>query len=261
MPGMNNDNPFKGKTQLDTREKSSSSEIAQFLKRVDQLPQTQVQSKGRLLFAIDATASRQPTWDTACHIQSGMFSSTQSLGGIQTQLCYYKGFREFFASPWISSTTQLQSLMSSVGCAAGHTQIYRVLEHGLKEHNKQAINALVFIGDTIEESADTLCELAGQFGLRKIPLFIFHETLQGTNSHPFSMPTPSHLSDREVKQIFQQMAKLSGGAYCPFNLNSAETLSKLLNAVAVYASGGKKALTALQKQSPREVLVLLEQLK
>lgn len=204
--------------------KSSNGDIQAFLDKVKQLP-AQTGSTGRLIFAVDATASRQPTWDMACGIQGEMFAATKDLGGINTQLCYYRGFQEFHASPWFKTSQQLLAHMHKVSCLGGHTQIAKVLQHTLDETQRNKVNALVFIGDACEETADKLANLAGQLGLRGLPIFIFHE---GGN--------PS------VANIFQQLAKLSGGAYLPFNMNSAHALSALLGAIAIYASGGLKAL-------------------
>ncbi len=179
----------------------------------------------RLVFAMDATASRQPTWDTACHLQQQMFDATQGLSALAVQLCYYRGFREFYASPWLSDGQQLAQSMRQVHCEGGHTQIARLLRHSLKEHQEQPVRAAVFIGDAMEEQADTLCQLAGECGLRRLPLFIFQEGRQPA-----------------VQRTFQSMARLSGGAWARFDIHSARTLSELLSAVARFASGGRAAL-------------------
>ena len=50
------------------------SEVDAFLKRVAATPAPRPEGgRGRLMFAMDATASREPTWDTACHLQGEMF--------------------------------------------------------------------------------------------------------------------------------------------------------------------------------------------
>ncbi|MGZ6009827.1 MAG: VWA domain-containing protein, partial [Rhizomicrobium sp.] len=59
---------------------SSARDIDAFLKRAAKLP-TIAQTKGRLIFAIDATMSRQPTWNRATQIQSDMFDVAHSIGG------------------------------------------------------------------------------------------------------------------------------------------------------------------------------------
>jgi hypothetical protein len=205
---------------------SSRSEVDHFLRQVAATPSTKrAASGGRLIFAMDATASREPTWDTACQIQSEMFSETASLGGLSLQLCYYRGFREFHASEWVDNSASLVPLMTSVFCLGGHTQIERVLRHALAEQKRRKLDALVFVGDCMEEDADKLCALAGELGLLGVPIFLFHEGLDGG-----------------AGRIFQQLARLSRGAYCRFDSGSAEQLKALLSAVAVYAAGGRRAL-------------------
>src|SRR5690606_14248271 len=88
---------------------------------------------GRLLFAIDATASREPTWDIACQIQAEMFRETDGLGGLAVQLAFYRGFGELKATGWLDSADALIARMVKVRCLAGRTQIARMLRHALKE--------------------------------------------------------------------------------------------------------------------------------
>ena len=107
--------------KLPTR-RSSKGEIDAFLKKSRDITEFQ-QRQPRLLFAIDATASRQPTWDTACQQQQAMFLAASSTTSLRVQLCYYRGFNEFYASPWLDSSEQLASTMGRVYCEGGHTQI------------------------------------------------------------------------------------------------------------------------------------------
>ncbi len=220
--------------------RASSTEVAQFLQKSRAITEF-VERRPRLLFAIDATASRQPTWDSACHLQQEMFRATRSVAQLAVQLCYYRGFREFRASKWLTDTEALAGLMGRVRCEGGHTQIGRLLRHAKKEHSKTPIRALVFIGDAIEESPDTLCDLAGQCGMVKLPLFLFQE-----GRH------------KRVESTFRSMARLSGGAYARFDANSAAALSELLGAVASFAAGG---CAALEKQGNKSAKLLLQQLK
>ena len=220
--------------------RSSAGEIDQFLQKSKAIAQV-VERQPRLMFAIDATASRQPTWDSACHLQREMFKATSSIATLAVQLCYYRGFNEFFASRWLSDGEQLGQLMGRVYCEGGHTQIARLLRHALKEQRKSKVRALVFIGDAMEENPDTLCDLAGQCGLLQLPLFLFQE---GNN--------------RQVQKTFRNMARLSDGAYARFDTHSAHTLAALLGAVARYAAGGR---AALEKHTSDSAKLLLEQLK
>jgi hypothetical protein len=204
--------------------RSSSTEIARFLQQSKSIAEF-VERQPRLLFAIDATASRQPTWDTASHLQQEMFRATSGVAQLAVQLCYYRGFHEFHASPWLTDSKALSQSMARVRCEGGHTQIARLLRHALKEHAQAQVRAVVFIGDALEENPDQLCDLAGQCGLLSLPLFLFQEG-----------------RDRTVQNTFSSMARLSGGACAHFDTSSAGTLASLLGAVASFAAGGRAAL-------------------
>ncbi|HYD31517.1 MAG TPA: VWA domain-containing protein [Azospirillaceae bacterium] len=214
-------------TQDSSQGTSSPTEVEAFLRRVAAIPPTSSATgvRGRLMFAMDATASREPTWDRACHIQSEMFEVTSALGGLDIQLVYYRGFRECQASPWLSSSAELLRRMSGVRCMAGQTQIGRVLSHCVKETKRQKVNALVFVGDCMEEELDRLAHLGGELGLLGVPAFMFQER-----------------GDAVARRAFQEIARLTGGAYCRFDSSSAQQLKDLLSAVAVYAAGGRPAL-------------------
>ena len=207
-------------------EKSSDTEVADFLNKVAATASPKAAGrKGRLVFAMDATASREPTWDRACHIQAEMFSETAALGGLEVQLLYYRGFGECRASRWAVDAPELLRLMTGVRCLGGQTQIRKVLSHAIRETEKRKVDAVVFVGDAMEEDIDRLCHLAGELGLLGVPVFVFHEG-----------------GDPIVRRAFEQVARLSGGAYCPFDSGSAQQLRDLLSAVAVYAAGGRQAL-------------------
>ena len=90
---------------------SSDAEVAAFLAKVAAIPPKAAGGTGRLIFALDATVSREPTWDTACDIQAEMFAETASLGRLLVQLVYYRGFREFHASPFADDATALLGRM------------------------------------------------------------------------------------------------------------------------------------------------------
>ena len=224
---------------------STQSEVDAFLAKVATLPQqTRTQDRGRLLFAMDATASRAPTWDRACAIQGEMFSETAALGELSVQLCFYRGFREFEASDWLAETQALRTRMTQVHCAGGLTQINRLLQHAIDENRKGKINAMVFVGDCFEEELDPVCNTAGELGLLGVPVFVFHE---GGNP--------------EAARAFNDIARLTHGAYSRFDSNSAAQLRALLSAVAVYAVGGRRALADFSKRQGGAVRALTRQIK
>ena len=224
---------------------SSRAELDAFLHRVKTLePLAQSTGRGRLVFALDATMSRQPTWDQACVLQADMFQEAAAVGGLDIQLVYYRGLAECWASPWVADSQRLRNLMSHIDCRGGQTQIAKILAHARRAGDKSAISAVVFVGDAMEESLDELCAAAGELGLRGIRAFMFQEG-----------------GDPVAEQTFREIARLTGGAYCRFAPGAGDELRELLRAVAAYAAGGMKALTNLQVRRSSGALRLLEQLK
>jgi hypothetical protein len=225
-------------------EAASRRDVDAFIRQVEAMPQARpAVGQGRLIFAMDATASREPTWDRACHIQGEMFETTAGLGGLAIQLVFYRGFGECKASRWLTNAADLHHAMRSVFCVGGQTQIERVLDHALKATKQAQVNALVFVGDAMEENPDALCHRAGELGLLSVPVFVFHE---GGNA--------------AAARTFREIARLSKGAYCPFDLASAQQLRDLLAAVAVYAAGGRRALEDYGRRQGGAALLLTSQL-
>jgi len=219
---------------------STSSEIADFIGKANELSMNiGASNSGRLMFALDATASRQSTWDSACNLQGQMFEAAQSVGNLQVQLCFYRGYQEARFSQWFGKAIQLHRAMQSVQCAGGLTQIKRVLQHALDEHQRQPVSALVFVGDCIEENPDLLCDLAGQLGIHRMPVFVFQEGY-----------------DPDAEPAFKEIARLSGGAWCRFDQSSAQQLRDLLEAVAVFVAGGKKALQDFTSARPALISIV-----
>ena len=228
----------------DLPQKSSKAAIDAFVEQVRSAPVIKpAGERGRLIFGMDATASREPTWDQACRIQGEMFSATAALGGLDIQLCYYRGFGEFEASPWLSSAETLLGRMTSVTCRGGRTQIERILNQAITQTRQQKVQALVFVGDCMEEDADRLCHLAGQLGVLGVPVFLFHEG-----------------AEPGAARTFREIARLTRGAYCAFDANSAAQLRDLLSAVAVYAAGGRKALRDFSRHRGEMLQQLTRQL-
>ena len=233
----------KHKDQLPSQ--SNRSEVDAFLRQVAAAPPGKPAGRrGRLIFAMDATASRKPSWDRACQIQGEMFRETAALGGLETQLCWYRGFGEFHADPWIADSGRLLQHMTGVFCLGGTTQIARVLQHAIGEAKSAKVDALVLVGDCMEEDLDTLCGLAGALGLLGVPAFLFQEG-----------------RDRIAERAFARIARLTGGAHCRFDAGSAQQLKDLLSAVAVYAAGGRRALEHFGRRRGGAVPLLTRQLQ
>jgi len=235
----------KDRSQQTPAPASSRPEIAEFIERVHALgPASTSDKRGRLIFALDATMSRQPTWDSACALQADMFREAAKTGGLDIQLVYFRGLGECRASGWVTGSEKLAGLMSAIDCRGGHTQIGKVLSHARQEYGKQRVQAMVFVGDAMEEKIDDLCKAAGELGLLGVPVFMFQEG-----------------DDPVAEQAYREIARLSRGAYCRFDTGAAHQLGELLRAVAAYAAGGIKALADLSARRSDGARKLLAQLR
>jgi hypothetical protein len=212
--------------------RSKPGEIDRFLASAKQLAPLATGQAGRLVFALDATMSRQPTWDLACSLQGRMFDVAARTGGLAVQLVYFRGFDECRASGWLGEPQRLTGLMNRIDCRGGQTQISRVLKHIRDEERRVPIRAFVYVGDAMEEDVDRLCALAGELGLRGVKGFMFQEG-----------------ADPDASRAFAEIARLTGGAHARFDANAPNSLLELLRGAAAYASGGREALLKLSGES------------
>lgn len=198
-------------------------------------------SRGRLIFALDATLSRQPTWDLALGLQSRMFEAAAASGGLDVQLVYFRGMGECRASRFVTDGRGLADLMQKIDCRGGHTQIGKVLKHALGETREKKVAALVYVGDAMEENADALAATAGELGLLGLKAFMFHEG-----------------GDPAAGAAFREIARLTGGVYAAFDASAPKRLADLLAAAAAYAAGGRPAL---ERQGGEAARLLLSQMR
>lgn len=192
---------------------------------------------GRLILALDATMSRQPTWDLACRLQGEMFDAAGKVGNLAVQLVYFRGYGECRASRFVGDTAALTSLMTKIECQAGVTQIGKVLSHALKENANKRVGSVVYIGDAVEEELDLLADKAGDLGVRGVPVFVFQEG-----------------RDQVAEKALKEIARLSRGAWFRFDRTAAKQLKELLSAIGLYAAGGRPALTARDRPGDRLLL-------
>jgi hypothetical protein len=195
-------------------------------------------ARGRVILAIDATASRQPTWDSAAHLQAQMFETVTTIGGLDIQLVYYRSSSECVASRWHSDAQSLAAVMSRVTCAAGHTQIRKVLAHTRRENAREKVSALILVSDACEEVP---CDLYVEARELNLPVFMFQEG-----------------GDEYVGKIYAEIARITKGAFCKFDAGAAQRLRDLLVAVAAFATGGIRALADQKTEAAR---LLLTQVK
>ena len=194
---------------------------------------------------MDATASREPTWDLAMNLHAELFQAATSpevdtAEPIAVQLAYYRGFNEFHVSPWSASPSELLRHMTGVSCRGGLTRIERVLDHALGEARLAPIKAAVFIGDCCEESPHKLTAAAGKLALFKLPFFVFQEG-----------------REPRAAQVFGDIARITGGAHAPFDPGGADRLRALFGVVAQYATQGRRGVREIQHDAARAVLAQL----
>lgn len=206
-------------------------------KRVSDFLAKQPAPVARLTFVLDATGSRERTWDTAMQLQTQMFEAATKLGSLEVQLIYFRGLHECSHSAWTTDARTMVRLMSKVRCETGPTKIGKALAHVRQEHQRQPISAVVYVGDMMEEDHGKLCDAA--IGLPK--MFVFQE-----GNDPIAEPT------------FREIARLTNGAYSRFEPGAEAKLSELLRAVAAFAVGGVAALADQRTDAAR---LLLEQMK
>jgi len=222
-----------------------TNDIDSFLKKVKQVKSmtSYGDPAGKLAFIIDATASRQPTWDYARKIQSSMFDAADESGSLNVQLIYFRGMGEFYVSSWSNDSKTLNREMADVLCMSGHTQIEQSLNQVLLETRRAHVSAAVYIGDACEEPVNSIYRIAGELGLHKTPVFMFQEHY-----------------DKPVESIYREIARLTGGAYCRFDMNSPDLLKELLSAVAIYAAGGSRALKMFADKGTAQLQEMTRQL-
>jgi len=215
-----------------------SKRVADFLERA------KASHRGRLIFVVDATASRQPTWDASARLQAQMFDEASRLGTLDVQLIYFRGERDYggecTASPWTSDGRELARRMTQVTCITGHTQYGKAFEHVRKEHAKEPVGAVVVIGDMCEEAAPTLYDAVGGLG---VPCFMFQEG-GDRSEHEY----------RNANEIFREIARLTKGAYSQFRPGAERELAELLREVAAFATGGLTALSDMRSEAAAKLL-------
>jgi hypothetical protein len=167
-----------------------------------------------------------------------MFNTVAAISSLDVQLIYYRGHDECRATQWFSSPAPLKAAMVRVMPAAGHTQIRRIIEHAKTEHQKQAVNAMVFIGDACEEKP---ADLYGAAERLNTPLFLFREG-----------------NDPVAKQVFEKLAIMTHGAHVEFNTDAVGRLGELLKAVAAFAVGGTQALLAQNTNISQQLLAQIK---
>jgi hypothetical protein len=199
--------------------------------------ETGAPSRPRLVFAVDATASREPAWKAARQVTDALVKALP--GELDVALAVHGGSRVHTFTAFTSDAATLRDRAAGVACEAGLTRLLPILNASLKQ---QAVKVIVYIGDVFEENLPHGRQLADSLGARGTKLIVLHDTAD-----------PSARRDAE---IFWDLAKRTGGCVLPFDANAPGRLRDLLAAVAVYAVGGEQLLRERRDALPGAVALL-----
>ena len=102
----------------------------------------------RLLFAMDATASREAYWNDAKEITGAMFEAVP--GELDVALAYYSGGRRQETTAFSSDARAFLDKVQAVRCSAGRTAVNDTLD---KATQIPRLKALIYTGDCFEEDS------------------------------------------------------------------------------------------------------------
>jgi hypothetical protein len=194
-------------------------------------------TRPRLVFGFDATASREPAWETARKVTDSLFRALP--GELDVALAVHGGsllhtFTDFTANP-----AMLRDRAAAIRCISGRTQMLPILSRALVA---PSVRVVTYIGDVFEESSAKGRKLADAMGARGIRLIVLHDVADW-------------LARRDA-EVFQDLAWRTGGCVLPFDANAPDRLRELLAAVAVYAVGGTDLLEEKRADLPGAALLL-----
>lgn len=195
----------------------------------------------RLLFAMDATASRQASWNVAKEITGAMFEALP--GELDVALAYHSGGRLQEMTQFSSQAKAFLDKVQSVRCSAGGTALNQILDAAVCA---QGLKALIYVGDCFEENPTLAVEIAQQLKLKGVRCFIFHDNSSQAQGY----------DTQSAQRVFDEIARITGGAVLPFDETSPDLVRELLAAIAIYAAQGMKALQQKTKLLPAARLLL-----
>ena len=194
-------------------------------------------TRPRLIFGFDATASREPAWDVARKVTDSLFRALP--GELDVALAVHGGSLLHTFTDFTSNPATLRDRAAAIRCISGRTQLLPILSRALAA---PGVRVVTYIGDVFEESAGRGRRLADAMGTRGIRLIVLHDVADW-------------LARRDA-ELFQDLARRTGGCVLPFDANAPDRLRELLAAVAVYAVGGTDLLEQKRADLPGAALLL-----
>ncbi|HET6308476.1 MAG TPA: hypothetical protein VFG12_14900 [Rhodopila sp.] len=229
------------RTLATTAASTTQTALRTALSHAEPPPETGAPDRPRLVFAVDATASREPAWKAARQVTDALVKALP--GALDVALAVHGGSRVHTFTAFTSNPATLRDRAAGITCQAGITRLLPILATSLKHPN---LRVIIYIGDVFEESLPQARNLADSLGAQHTKLIVLHDTAD-----------PSARRDAD---LFWDLAHRTGGCVLPFDATAPNRLRDLLSAVAVYAVGGEKLLRERQHDLPAAV-ALLEHLR
>jgi hypothetical protein len=217
--------------------KAAASSLLPVLGHADPPQETGTPPRPRLIFAVDATASREPAWAAARQVTDALVKALPNK--LDVALAVHGGSHVHTFTAFTSDASTLRDRAAGVACIPGTTRLLPILSASLK---RQAVRVVIYIGDVFEESILQGRRIADDMGRQGTKLIVLHDT--------------SDPSARRDAEVFWDLAKRTGGCVLPFDASSTGKLRDVLSAVAVYAVGGEKLLRERRHELPGAVALL-----
>lgn len=186
----------------------------------------------RIGLIVDATGSRQASWEDAQRVQGRMLESLGRTGRVLLRLIYFGG-GELTACAWSSDHAALSAHMAAVRCRKGHTQILDGLRRFLREGEEA--ESIILVGDAFEEDAGSAELLAALLRDSGAKIFAF---LEGDDAH--------------AARIFRKLAEATGGRFA--RLGAELPLGALCEGVVLLTAHGREGLRRLKHEKARLLL-------
>ena len=191
----------------------------------------------RLVFGFDATASREPAWDTARRVTDALVKALP--GELDVALAVHGGGRLHTFTDFTANASTLRDRAAGIGCLAGPTRMLPLLSRALAA---PGVRVVVYTGDVFEESPGRGQRIADALGRAGVRLFVLHDV--------------ADWMARRDAEVFLDLARRTGGCVLPFDAQAPARLRELLAAVAVYAVGGLALLEQKRSAMPGAVVLL-----
>lgn len=203
--------------------------------QVDTAPAAPAARRPRLVFAVDATASREAAWASAKKITDRMFGVIPN--ALDVALAVHGGDDLHTFTTFSADVDAFRKQAAAVDCESGVTRLCDIMARTL---DAGGVRVMSYIGDAFEEDADEALKLADRFRLRGIQAVMLSDGAEG-----------------KPLEVFRQIAERTGGAVLDFRAGDAALMGELLAGVATLAIGGRRLLEAQHTAGARLLLTHL----